>query len=145
MSYVRELLDCAPAATILGAAHVATAVDACLAASQASTSCADLCLAEDDVAALRDCIALSQNCADVCDTTARVLSRPTRSEKNVLVHHMLRACVRACTSCAEECARHAADHRHCAICATACRACEHGCTALLEAEAFVDLQKLAGA
>lgn len=43
-----------------------------------------------------------------------------------------------------ECARHDDHHRHCAIWAKACRACEQACAALLEAEAFAELQKLAG-
>jgi hypothetical protein len=61
------------------------------------------------------------------------------------VHRLLQACVRACTRSAEECARHAAHNRHCAICEKVCRRCIHACTALLDAERFVELQKLAGA
>jgi hypothetical protein len=49
-----------------------------------------------------------------------------------------------CSDCAEECERHAAHHRHCAICAKACRACARACGELLEAEAFQELEKLAG-
>lgn len=137
------MLDAAPAGVELGVAEVAEAIDTCLTAAQACTSCADACLAEDDVAPLRDCIALAHNCADVCEATARILSRPARSD-HLLEHRLLRACTRACASCGEECDRHAAHHRHCAICARACRACVQACTTLLDAEAFVELQKLAG-
>ena len=91
----------------------------------------------------RACIALCLTCADVCDLTARTLSRPAQSG-HLVVHRLLEACVRACTSCAEECARHAEHHRHCAICAKACRSCEAACRALLNAEAFAELEKLAG-
>jgi hypothetical protein len=127
----------------LGVAEVAAVIEACATAAQACTSCADACLAEDELAALRACIALDNHCADICAVTARVLSRPGRFDQ-LVVDHLLRACVIACASCAEECARHAEHHRHCAICAKLCRACEQACTALLEAEAFTELQKLAG-
>jgi len=143
MSNARELLGSESASSLLDADDVAAAIEACLNASQACTSCADLCLAEDDVTALSACVGLDQTCADVCGMTMRVLSRPVRSD-HLIVHRLLQACVRACASCAEECARHADHHRHCAICSKACRACERACAALLEAEAFAELQNLAG-
>lgn len=143
MTYTREMLDSVAGGTVLGAAEVAAAIDACLTCEQTCTTCANACLAEDDFAAMRDCIALDQSCADVCSTTARILSRPFGAD-HLLLHPLLAACVRACSSCAEECARHADHHRHCAICAQACRACLHACATLLEAEAFAELQNLAG-
>jgi hypothetical protein len=127
----------------LGAAEVAAAIDACLNCVQACTSCADSDLAEEGIDELRTCVALDQNCADVCDVTARVLSRPAHWD-HFVVHRLLQACVRACTTCAEDCTRHGDHHRYCAICAKACRACEAACSLLLEAEAFEELQKLAG-
>lgn len=102
MSFAREMLDTTPAGVDLGVAEVAAAIDACSHASQACTSCADACLAEDDVAPLRACIALDHNCADVCAATARILSRPLRSD-HLVSQLLLQACVRACASCAEEC------------------------------------------
>jgi hypothetical protein len=47
-------------------------------------------------------------------------------------------------TCADECERHAAHHRHCGICARACRACAKACGELLDDEAFKELEKLAG-
>jgi hypothetical protein len=141
MSYAREMLDSAPVATVLDAGEVAAAIDGCLNCEQACTSCANACLGEDDIAAMRDCIVLDQSCADLCATTARVLSRPVGTDHRLL-HPLLQACVRACSSCAEECARHAEHHRHCAICAEACRACLQTCTTLLEADAFEELGNL---
>jgi uncharacterized membrane protein len=143
MSYAKEMLDAAPTAVPLGAGDVAAAIDACSNAAQACTSCADSDLAEEDVASLRRCIALDADCADVCTVTARILSRSTAPD-HIVLHRLLQACVRACELCAEECARHAEHHRHCAICAKACRACVQACTELLETEAFIELQKLAG-
>ena len=143
MSHTREMLDSTPAGAAWGAGEVAAAIDACLDCLQTCTSCANACLGEDDVAEMAECIALDQNCADLCATTARVLSRPVDADSR-LVHPLLQACVRACSSCAEECARHAKHHQHCAICAQACRACLAACTTLLEAEAFAELKDLEG-
>jgi hypothetical protein len=132
------MLDASPTGVPLGHAEVAAAIDACLDCLQACTSCADADLVEEDVADLSACAALCLTCADVCDVTARVLSRPAHTDK-VLVHRLLQACVRACTSSAEECHRHAVHHRHCAICERVCRTCIDACTSLLAAEAFAEL------
>jgi hypothetical protein len=131
------MLDSTPGGTTLGAAEVVAAIEACLDCEQTCTSCASACLAEDDLAAMGECIALDQSCADLCATTARVLSRPVHAD-HLLLHPLLQACVRACASCAEECARHADHHRHCAVCAEVCRACVEACTILLGAEAFAE-------
>jgi hypothetical protein len=142
MSYAQEMLELA-AAPPLDVVRTAAAIDALLASEQACASCADLDLGEDEVADLADCIGLCQNCADVCNTTMRALSRPVHADHFVL-HRLLRACVRMCALTAAECARHAAHLRHCAICAQACRACEKACSELLDDEALEELQKLAG-
>jgi hypothetical protein len=143
MTKTREMLDASPTGVPLGLAEVAAAIDACLSCAQSCTSCADADLVEDEVASMRACIALCTDCADVCELVARILSRPANSD-HVVVHRLLQACVRECTICAAECARHAEHHRHCAICAKTCRACEVACRSLLEAEAFEELEKLAG-
>jgi hypothetical protein len=143
MTHAREMLDASPRGVPLGAADVAAAIDACLSCAQSCTSCADADLVEDDVAQLRACIALCIDCADVCELVARILSRPAQSD-HVVVHRLLHACVRECSLCADECERHAEHHRHCAICAQACRVCEAACRTLLDAEAFEELEKLAG-
>ena len=137
------MLDAAPSAAVFDPAELAAAIDACGDCVQACTSCADSSVAEDDVAAMRACIGLCLNCADVCAATRRVLSRQTRYDP-LLVQRLLGACVRACASSAAECSRHAEHHRHCAICAEVCAACERACRKLLEAEALEELQALAG-
>jgi hypothetical protein len=143
MSYARDLLELAPADGVLGAAEVAAAIERCAGAEQACILCADLSLAGEAVADLSACVALCSSCADLCAATVRVLARPAHWDRLVL-HRQLRACVRTCERCSAACARHADHHRHCAICAKACRACEAACAALLEAEAFTELEKLAG-
>jgi hypothetical protein len=143
VTVARDMLEASPVQIDLGLDAVAAAVDACMISAQACTSCANSSLAEDDVAAMRRSIALCDDCADICTTTLRVLSRPFESDR-VVTHRMLGACVRMCSDCAEECERHGAHHRHMAICAKACRACARACGELLEAEAFQELEKLAG-
>jgi uncharacterized membrane protein len=144
MTDTRDMLDASPVKVELGATDVAAAIDACLNCLQSCVSCANSDLAEDDFEEMRRCIAIDQNCADICDVTARVLSRPAFSD-DFVVHRLLQACVRVCTLCAEECHKHAHHHRHCAICEKACLACVYACNALLDAEAFEELGKLAGA
>lgn len=143
MTYTREMLATFATPVPLDVEEVAGAIDACLSCEQACISCADADLEEEEVGDLRRCIALDSSCADLCGVTARLLSRPSQWDEFV-IHRSLQACARVCANCAEECARHAAHHRHCAICQRACRACEQACNVLLEAEAFAELQKLAG-
>jgi len=143
MTDTREMLEASPTATPLDVGEVAAAIDACLNCVQSCTSCADEDLAEQNVEEMRRCIALCLDCADVCDLTARLLSRPAHWNSFV-IHRVLQACSRICAECAEECARHAAHHRHCAICERVCRVCVQACNALLDAEAFEELQKIAG-
>ncbi len=140
----QEILDTVPTGVPLKSADVAAAIDACLRCVQTCTTCANADLAEEEFEELRKCAALCINCADVCDVTARVLSRPAHWDP-VIVHRLLQACVRACEASAEECARHAHHHRHCAICETVCRACTRACIALLDADAFEQNQNVAGA
>jgi hypothetical protein len=134
------MLDASPTAIPIGAELVAAAIDACLKCVQSCTSCNDADLAEDNVAEMTTCIALCLTCADVCDVTARCLSRAAHWD-NFVVSRLLQACVRSCTSSADECHRHAPHHRHCAICEKVCRACIEACNALLDAEAFKDIEK----
>lgn len=95
-------------------------IDACVECAQACTACADACLSEDMVADLTTCIRTNLDCADVCDTTGRVLSRHTGYDAN-LTRAVLEACAAACKACGDECARHAEMHEHCRVCAESCR------------------------
>jgi hypothetical protein len=69
---------------------------------------------------------------DVCEATARVLSRHTGYDANIS-RTLLEACATVCKSCGDECRSHAEMHEHCRICAEACRACEPSCRDLLDA------------
>jgi hypothetical protein len=107
-----------------------SAIDAAYACAQTCTSCADACLAEDMVAQLRQCIRLNLDCADVCDAFARLGSRRTGSNQEV-IRKLLDTCITACRLCGEECRTHGSEHVHCRICAESCQACETACQSAL--------------
>jgi hypothetical protein len=85
------------------------------------------------VADLRARIRNNLDCADLCEVTARVLSRQTGYEAN-LTRSVLQACAMACKACGDECGHHGEmGMQHCAVCAGACRRCEQACNELLGA------------
>jgi Domain of Unknown Function (DUF326) len=127
MHHVTKMLETHPQATANEA--LARCIEQCFACALSCTSCADACLAEEQVQELVRCIRLNLDCADVCDATGRVLTRQTSTEPR-LARSMLDACVQACRICAEECERHAPHHEHCRVCAEACRRCEQACEEL---------------
>jgi hypothetical protein len=132
MTTTAAMLDAYPAEINMDRGRLAGAIDTILDCAQACTACADACLSEEMVADLRTCIRSDLDCADICGTTARVLSRHTGYDAN-LSRAVLQACAVACRSCGDECARHAEMHEHCRICAEACRACEKACRELAAA------------
>lgn len=132
MSNAQAMLDTYPREFNVDAGVLAACVDACYECAQTCTACADDCLSEPSVAELVKCIRLNQDCADVCVAAGRVANRQTEYDANV-TRSIVEACVAACRACGEECERHASMHRHCAICAEACRRCEQACLDLLNA------------
>jgi hypothetical protein len=127
-----DLIADAPVELAVDAATLAGAIEDIAACATACTACSAACLAEDEVADLRDCIATDDVCAEVCTATARVLSRLTRGSYAVL-RAQLEACVIACQVCAEECRAHADHHEHCAVCLAACERAETAARELLAA------------
>lgn len=101
-------------------------IAACVECAEACILCADACLAEEQVAALRRCIRLNRDCADICAVSASVLSRLVDADAGVL-RAQLEACAVICASCEAECSKHAQRHEHCKICAEICRRCEQQC------------------
>ena len=132
MTVASQMLDTYPAG--LGGIDrqkLVVCIEACYECAQACTACADACLSEEMVDQLRTCIRTNLDCADVCDTTGRVLSRHTGYDAN-LTRAVLEACAAACKACGDECAGHAEMHEHCRICAEACRRCESACRELID-------------
>lgn len=87
--------------------------------------CAMACLDEDDVKMLKHCIKLDLDCAEICRTTASLLSRGSEHGE-----HLLKECVEICNACAEECEKHS-HMEHCRRCAEECRLCAEECSVLI--------------
>ena len=109
---------------------LARAIEALEDCANTCTQCADACLSEpdDQLPMMRRCIRTDLDCADLCATTGRILSRHTGYDAN-LTRAVLQACIQACKTCADECEQH--DHAHCHACAAECRRCQHACETLL--------------
>jgi hypothetical protein len=122
---VQEMLRTHPSPTA-GTETLARCIEECFVCAQSCTACADACLGERDVAELTRCIRLNLDCADVCETTGKILSRQTQVQTE-LMRAIVQACVEACRDCGEECESHAEHHDHCRVCADACRRCEQAC------------------
>lgn len=134
MDTLNRMLNSHPQASTAGpnAGAIGEALQALLVCASTCTSCADACLGEERVAAMRRCIRLNLDCADVCEATARLLTRFTETDWDI-VRGQLESCVVACRACGAECERHAARMEHCRICADACQACETACNDLVVA------------
>lgn len=104
-------------------------IAACYECGQTCNACADACLAEDNVAEMRECIRLNLDCADLCFTTGRTLSRLTSPDKELL-KKLVETLATSCRKCGEECDSHAEKMAHCGVCAESCRKCEAACEAL---------------
>lgn len=96
------------------------------------TTCADACMEEQEPSKLRKCIRNNLDCADICQATARLISRPGEQDSEVL-RAQLDACATACRACADECEKHAEMHEHCRVCAESCRACAEACDRMKKA------------
>ena len=131
MSDAQKMVDSHPARIDLDHQLLVQAIDAANTCAQVCTACADACLSEEMVGELVKCILTDLDCADICATTVRVLSRHTAYDAN-LTKAQLEACIVACRACGDECEQHASMHEHCRVCAEACRRCESACTKLLE-------------
>lgn len=125
------MLETYPAEINLDRRRLARTIDALIECAEACTACADACLSESSVAELTKCVRTNLDCADICGTTARVLSRHTGYDAN-LTRAMLEACATACKACGDACAEHSG-MAHCAYCAEQCRACEQACRELMAA------------
>jgi hypothetical protein len=124
--YVSQMLDSSPARPILSNETLIRCIEACFDCAQSCNACADACLGEQHIDMLRNCIRLNQDCADVCITTGRILSRQHHPDVRV-VRAQLEACLVVCAACGDECAQHKDQHEHCRVCADACRACARAC------------------
>lgn len=132
MEATEQMLQTHPDSSFGDLAAVIAAVESAFECAQVCTMCADACLSEEHVHALRHCIRLNMDCADICYATGRVLARQTTPDWT-LIRSQLQSCMMACNLCAVECEAHANMHDHCRICAEACRRCESACNRMLTA------------
>ncbi|HYG67299.1 MAG TPA: four-helix bundle copper-binding protein [Anaeromyxobacteraceae bacterium] len=93
--------------------------------------CADACLGEPAVEKMRLCIRLNLDAADLCQATARLLSRQTSPDLRV-IRTVIEACLLAVEGCGDECERHA-HLDHCRMCLEACRRTQEALSDLLGA------------
>jgi hypothetical protein len=130
--HVEQMLEAHPSGAAVDGDALTACIDACLQCVQICTACADACLSEEPVRELVRCIRLDLDCADICETTGKVLTRQSSWDAG-MAGAALQACAEACRICAEECERHSAHMDHCRICAEACRRCEAACNRLVSA------------
>jgi hypothetical protein len=104
-------------------------IEATQVVAHAAMACADACLAEEMVEELTDCVRTLLTTADICETTARVLSRRAGSDP-IVVRALLTACGIACRAGREASEEFAPIHYHCQVTARACRSGERACRAL---------------
>ncbi|GAB4193483.1 MAG: four-helix bundle copper-binding protein [Roseiflexaceae bacterium] len=117
-----------PHATPLEA--LTTCIDACTACAQTCSSCAELCQDELCAPVVERCIELALNCANICETTVRVLQRRDILEP-ALVQAMVQICASAARQCGDECAsRGDLGLVQCQVCADSCRRCRAACLLL---------------
>lgn len=127
MEAVNRVLASTPNRPMIERSSLAECIDACATCGLSCIACADACDGETRyLSTLRRCVRLNLDCADICEVTARVLSRQLAADADVL-RAQIEACSVACAACAEECESHADTHEHCRACAAACRACEEHC------------------
>jgi hypothetical protein len=132
MALVRQMLASGPRNPAVDPDLLTECIERCFECAQTCTACADACLGEQEVTNLVRCIRLNLDCADLCETTGRILIRQTEFDPQT-ARATLEACVAACRVCGAECERHAEHMEHCRICADACRRCEAACNAVVAA------------
>lgn len=129
MTTVATMLDADPARSPMDTRLHADTVEALREAARVTRQCAHACLSHEG-AAMRRCISLDLDVADLTDATAAMV---IRLESPTATLAALAACRAALAACAEECQQHS-HLRHCAICAEVCLRVEDQC---LRAEAAV--------
>jgi hypothetical protein len=130
MNTVRQRMEAHPESTATDLGRLSDCIQALTDCAQSCTLCADACLAEDKLAQLRACIRLNQNCADVCWMAASLATRQGHPDWQLL-RGAVELATKACDACAAECELRASHHRHCQLCADACRTTQAACDALL--------------
>ena len=105
----KQMLETHPSGAAANADALAEVIDCCLECVQACTACADACLGEGNAEMLARCIRLDLDCADICDATAKILSRQVAFEPE-MAQPVVDACARAVKLCGDNQPRRERDH-----------------------------------
>jgi uncharacterized membrane protein len=132
MSRMQDIFAAHPHAAGSNGAVALQCVESCMECSNVCSTCADACLSEAAVADMVRCIRLNLDCADICDTTGRLIARAGKRDADTL-RAQLQACASACRACERSCREHASHMDHCRICAEACAECANACDAMAAA------------
>ena len=97
---VREVTERHPRPVSIDRVLLLRGIDECLDCAATCNACADACLGEPDVAELVRCVRLNLDCADVCGTVGRMLSRQTEMDLGA-VRAALEAGVVTCRVCGD--------------------------------------------
>ena len=129
----RQMLDAYPSELNVDRGLLVRCIEACSDCAESCTQCADDCLGEESVQELTNCIRLNLDCADICATTGRVVSRQTGYDPNVTSACFRRASRRVAPAATSASIHAAHGMEHCRVCAEECRRCEQACQELLAA------------
>ena len=102
-------------------------IEACSAAEQATTMCADSMMGD----AMMMCRSMCMNMADMSNTMMRSMMRPAGMESSSMMA-MLTATMMMATACADECIKHAEMSEECRMCAEVCRQCAMACQKMMD-------------
>jgi hypothetical protein len=101
-------------------------IEACSAAEQACTMCADGHLGDD----MMKCSSMCMDCADLSHTMMRMMLRPNGYDMMSMMA-TLEACRTMAMASADECMKHADMSDLCRMCAQACTACAEACEKMM--------------
>jgi hypothetical protein len=116
----------------LSSEDLAATVEALQQCAESVTACAAAMLTASDREQLAAGVARDMDCADVAETTRRVLTRGT-GPGSALLSAQLESCVVACERSHEHCSQHVQHHAHCRMCSEATRRCAEICRQALNA------------
>jgi hypothetical protein len=125
---VERMLKAHPEPPFAAAEPLTDCIKAVVECAEVCTQCADACVAE-HTEWLEHCIRICLDCADICATTAKIMSRQSEPDLEI-VASSIALCQMAAHACGEECTKHAPWHAH-------CQRAEAGCQALMSSAAAV--------
>jgi hypothetical protein len=102
-------------------------IEACSAAEQATTMCADSMMGD----SMMICRSMCMNMADMSNTMMRTMLRPAGMEQESMMA-MLKATMMMASACADECMKHAEMSEECRMCAEVCRQCAMSCQKMMD-------------